>query len=209
MCTGHVGLRDEMSRVSKWLFLFTGMPIFMGLVTGLPQPSFAATTLSAPTGVTGQAGDSQATISFSTVTSATSYTAKCVTGSTTKSNTGSSSPITVTSLTNGSSYSCSVTASATGYTTSSASSSVSVAPTTISTPANFKSILATSYYTSSLTTATGFTSRNRYLLSNMSSASTSAAYLSIGSSYSSTTGYSVTSGALTTSATYNLSLIHI
>lgn len=192
-----------MSRFSKWLYLFRGTLIFTGMVIGSTLPLYAATTLSAPTGIMGQAGDSQATISFSTVTSATSYTAKCITGSTTKYNTGSSSPITVVSLVNGSSYSCSVTASATGYTTSSSSSSVSVSPTTVSTPANFKSILAKSYYTSSLTIASGFTSRNRYLLSNMSSASTSAAYLSIGSIYSSTAGYSVTSGTLDASANYN------
>ena len=168
-----------------------------------PFQVHAATTLTAPSGVSGKAGDTTATIAFSTVTSATSYTAKCTSGIVVKAQAGSASPLTVTSLTDGTTYSCSVTASATGYTTNNASSAVSVTPTTYSTPANFSSILSTALTSPTLTKVSGFTTRSRFLISNSTTATTSAKYMSIGSTYSSTSGYSASGASLTSTSTYN------
>ncbi len=164
-----------------------------------------AATLGVPSNFAVKSGDKTITVSFSTVTSATSYTATCTSGSTSKTATGTSSPLTVgttSSLINGTSYSCTVSASASGY-TSSTTSALTATPTTYSTPGNFKTIVARSYYTSSLTGATALTSRNRYLISNAATSSTSAYYLSIGSTYNATTGYSATSSTISTAATYN------
>lgn len=74
-------------------------------------------------------GNTQATIAFSAGSgaAATSYTATCTDGGVTRSTTGSASPLTVSGLTNGSTYTCSVTASnAAG--SSSPSASLSVQP---------------------------------------------------------------------------------
>lgn len=70
---------------------------------------------SAPTGVSISAGNGTLTISFSAPGSAGSsaiidYTATCTAASSSRSQTGAASPLTVTGLNNGTSYSCSVTA---------------------------------------------------------------------------------------------------
>jgi C-terminal processing protease CtpA/Prc len=69
----------------------------------------------APTGVTVAAGNATLTVSFTAPASSGSaaiidYTASCTGGGATRSVTGTASPIAVTGLTNGTSYSCSVTA---------------------------------------------------------------------------------------------------
>jgi len=90
----------------------------------------------APTIGTATAGDGQASIAFTAPTSnggaaITSYTASCQTGtSAAVSATGSSSPITVTGLTNGSAYTCTVKATNSAG-AGTASSSVSVTPRTV------------------------------------------------------------------------------
>ncbi len=84
------------------------------------QQSFTVNTAvpSAPTIGTATANDAQATVSFNAPASnggavITGYTATCVSGDggTTGSNVGGASPITVSGLTNGRTYTCSVTAS--------------------------------------------------------------------------------------------------
>ncbi len=90
----------------------------------------------APTIGAATAGDASASISFSAPTSSggaaiTGYTATCVSGSTSRTGTGSASPITVASLTNGIAYSCSV-AAANSAGTGSASAALSVTPAAIS-----------------------------------------------------------------------------
>jgi hypothetical protein len=62
--------------------------------------------------------------------------------------------------------------------------------------------LASSYSASSLTSATAFTTRSRYLISNAATVSATANYLSIGSTYDATTGYTAGAGTLTSSSTY-------
>ncbi len=70
-------------------------------------------------------------------------------------------------------------------------------------PAPFSSTIQTSYSAGTLTTATAFTTRGRYLLSNSSTQGTAASYLQIGSTFSATTGYDVEAGTIPTSPTYN------
>ena len=89
---------------------------------------------SSPTGVSAQAGNASATISFNPPVSdggspITTYTATCTaTGQTTRTTTATSSPLTVTNLTNNTTYNCSVTATNV-IGTSSASNTASVTPT--------------------------------------------------------------------------------
>lgn len=93
----------------------------------------APTAPSAPTGVSANAGNAQATVSFSTPASGgspiTSYTVTSSPGGLTAS--GSSSPITVTGLTNGQSYTFTVTATNAIGTSSASAASNSVTPATI------------------------------------------------------------------------------
>jgi len=69
--------------------------------------------------------------------------------------------------------------------------------------APFASVLAQPYYTSALTSVTTPATRTRYLISDSATASsTSANFLSIGSTYSATTGYAAEGATIPTSATY-------
>jgi hypothetical protein len=69
--------------------------------------------------------------------------------------------------------------------------------------APFASILAQTYYTSALTSVTTPATRTRYLISDSATASsTSANFLSIGSTYSAATGYAAEGATIPTSATY-------
>ena len=159
------------------------------------------------------AGSSQASIAFSEPSSngganITAYTVSCVTGAVAAvTGTASSSPITVTGLTNGAAYTCTVTAT-NSVGTGPASGSVSVTPkaasvSTYATPTNFAaSITRTFTPSASLVTTGTVTNRSRYMISDASTASTSANYLSIGDTYSATTGYSALSGTVTSTATY-------
>jgi len=95
----------------------------------------AITVPGAPTIGAATAGNTSASIAFAAPKSnggstITGYTASCVTGTTTKTGTGTGSPITVSSLTNGSAYSCTVKASNIAG-SSAASSAVSVTPKTV------------------------------------------------------------------------------
>ena len=69
--------------------------------------------------------------------------------------------------------------------------------------APFASVLAQTYYTSALTSVTTPATRTRYLISDSATASSTAAnFLSIGSTYSATTGYAAEGATIPTSATY-------
>jgi hypothetical protein len=69
--------------------------------------------------------------------------------------------------------------------------------------APFASVLAQTYYMSALTSVTTPVTRTRYLISNSATASsTTANFLSVGSTYSSTTGYAAEGATIPTSATY-------
>ena len=179
----------------------------------------ATTVPGAPTIGAATAGSGQASVSFTAPSSTggaaiTSYAVSCITGSSSAvTASGSSSPITVTGLTNGATYSCTVT-DTNSVGTSAASSSVSVTPVassssasvTPTTPANFASLVTKAYTPSSSLTATStVTNRSRYMVSDAATASPSSNYLAIGTTYSdsSTAGYTATTGTLSSSSTYN------
>ena len=96
----------------------------------------SVTVPGAPTIGAATAGNASASIAFSAPSSnggasITGYTASCLSGSTSASGAGTSSPIVVAGLTNGMAYNCSVTASNSAG-ASAASGAVSVTPTTSS-----------------------------------------------------------------------------
>jgi hypothetical protein len=98
-----------------------------------PSPSPSVTTPSAPTGVSISAGNGAVTVSFSAPTSnggaaITGYSVSCLGGGVTKTGTAVASPITVTGLTNETSYSCSV-AAVNSAGTGAVSAAVSATPT--------------------------------------------------------------------------------
>ena len=70
------------------------------------------------------------------------------------------------------------------------------------TPATYATAIQTSYAAGTLTSASTLTARSRYLISDSATQSTSANYLQIGDTYSSTSGYAVEAGNITSSATY-------
>ena len=166
-----------------------GAPVVSGLTAGTVQISVAF----AP----GSGG------------AASSYTATCTSASTSKTITGSSSPLVVTGLTAGTNHSCTVKAtnvsgtSAVSNTLSTTTTAVSTA-VTYSTPANFATAIAKAYTPSNTLTASSTVSnRGYYMISDAATASTTANYAAIGSTYSATAGYTVTSGSLTSASTYN------
>ncbi|MEI7515717.1 MAG: hypothetical protein WCK81_10015 [Betaproteobacteria bacterium] len=164
-----------------------------------------APTIGAATAASGQASIAFAAPASNGGASITGYTASCVAGVLTAvTGTASSSPVTVTGLTNGSVYACTVTAT-NSVGTGAASGSVSVTPVVgYSTPANFASAITKTFTPSATMTATGtVTNRARYMVSGSNTPSTSSTYLSIGDAYSASTGYAVTSGTLASTATYS------
>ena len=164
----------------------------------------------APTIGAATAGNASASIAFTAPSSnggsaITGYTASCVSGTTTKTGTGTSSPITVSSLTNSTTYNCTVKATnAKG--SSVASSAVSVTPisttstASYSTPANFETLVAKSY-TGTPVLSSKVTNRGYYMISNAATAS-SGNYATIGSTYSATTGYTLSAETLAAAQTY-------
>lgn len=103
-----------------------------GSTSGSGGGGSSATVPGAPTITAGAAGDSSATLTFSAPTSnggaaITGYVATCSGAGASRSASGSASPLTVTGLTNGTTYSCSVTAS-NSVGTGAASTAVSVTP---------------------------------------------------------------------------------
>ncbi|MFM9993207.1 MAG: hypothetical protein ACKVOY_17400 [Burkholderiaceae bacterium] len=70
-------------------------------------------------------------------------------------------------------------------------------------PSNYGISIQASYTPGTMTAATGFTNRNRLLISNSATQSSNASYMQIGSTYSATEGYSVETGTLTSNSTYN------
>ncbi|NDH51975.1 MAG: hypothetical protein EBY24_08290 [Betaproteobacteria bacterium] len=176
----------------------------------------AATVPGAPTIGAATAGDAQASVAFSAPSSTggasiSAYTVSCVSGSSTKTGSASSSPITVSSMSNASAYNCSVTATNSAG-TGSASGTVAVTPAaaTISStsavyyaPAPFASVMQTNYQPASLASASSLVNRSRYMISDAATAGTASNYLSIGSTYSATTGYAASSSSLSSASTYN------
>lgn len=98
-----------------------------------PTPPATASAPGAPTAVTATVGNATLTIAFTAPNSnggatITNYTVTCTAGTNSKTATGSASPISVTGLTNGTSYACSVTATNSAG-TGAASASVAATPT--------------------------------------------------------------------------------
>ena len=99
-----------------------------------------------------------------------------------------------------------------GLTACLSDSGTTTSSTLYSAPATFESIVKTSYQPSGLTSATTFVSRNRYLISDAQIATSSSNYLSIGSTYSATTGYAVESSTIPSASTYSTylnKLVHV
>lgn len=69
-------------------------------------------------------------------------------------------------------------------------------------PANFLSVIQASYTPSASSLTSSLTHRNRYLISDAATQSTSANYLQVGSTFNAVQGYAVESGTLPASTTY-------
>ena len=168
-------------------------------------------------------GDAQITVNFSAAStqpsgvSVANYTGSCLangssTPITTTGTEATATAVTVKGLTNGTSYACSVKTNSSAALSSAASCTATATPTAVAsspvayaTPAQWSSVLSTAYAPCSLSSAATLTTRSRYLLSDQSTAITTAVYLGIGSSasdYSATTGYAVKSGTIGSAATY-------
>jgi len=157
------------------------------------------------------AGNAQVSVAFAAPSTGgagiSSYTVTC-NGSFSAS--GSGSPIIVTGLTNGSSYSCTVTATNPAGTGEASVASASFTPTAgvaqtlYYAPAPFASVLKSNYQASSLVSVNAMAHRGRYLISDSPTPTSSAAsYLSIGASYSAATGFALESGTIAAGSTYN------
>ena len=163
-----------------------------------------------PTVTSVSAGNAQVSVAFTPPSTGgagiSSYNVIC-NGSLSAS--GSGSPIIVTGLSNGSSYSCTVTAtnSAGSGEVSAVSASFTptagVAQTVYHAPAPFASVLKSNYQAANLVSVSAMLHRGRYLISDSASATASANYLTIGTSYSASTGFALESGAIATGSTYN------
>jgi len=169
-----------------------------------------------PSAVSASAGNGAATVSFSAPSSngggaISSYTASCVSGTLAAiSGTASASPITVSGLTNGLSYSCSVIATnSAGNSASSALATViPIAPAlgnsvSYSTPAPFVSAVQANYSPGPLTAAGTLSNRGRYLIGDTPTGGSDANFLTIADPYSATAGYSASAEKISASnATY-------
>ena len=203
----------NMFRLIVILFSSTSLALLVACGGDISSITGTNSVPGAPTIGAATAGSSQASIAFSEPSSngganITAYTASCVTGSETAViGTSASSPITVSGLTNNALYTCTVKAT-NSVGTGDASGSVSVTPLAASvsayaTPANFATAITRTFTPSATLASTNtVTNRSRYMISDASTASASANYLSIGDTYNSTTGYSALSGTLATDATY-------
>jgi hypothetical protein len=69
--------------------------------------------------------------------------------------------------------------------------------------ATFATTINRSYCSSSLIRASGLISRSRYILSDSSSTNTSSKFLTIGSTFSASTGFTTESGLISSNSTYN------
>jgi len=69
--------------------------------------------------------------------------------------------------------------------------------------APFSSVLQTSYNPSTITAATSLVTRGRYLIADAATVSSASNYLSIGSNYNATTGYTVESATIASPSTYD------
>lgn len=121
-------------------------------------PVIAATLPGAPTGISATAGNTTASISFSAPATTGGaaigqYSATCTSAGGNRSVSGTSSPLVVTSMTNGTTYSCSVTASS-AVGTGAASSSVNVTPQAPGVAPQITSSSATSFTVGSAGTFT-------------------------------------------------------
>ena len=169
-----------------------------------------------PSAVSASAGNGAATVSFSAPSSngggaISSYTASCVSGTLAAiSGTASASPISVSGLTNGLSYSCSVIATnSAGNSASSALATViPIAPAlgnsvSYSTPAPFVSAVQANYSPGTLTAAGTLSNRGRYLIGDTPTGGSDANFLTIADPYSATAGYSASAEKISASnATY-------
>ena len=168
----------------------------------------------APSAVSASAGNGAATVSFSAPSSngggaISSYTASCVSGTLAAiSGTASASPISVSGLTNGLSYSCSVIATnSAGNSASSALATVlPIAPAlgnsvSYSTPAPFVSAVQANYSPGTLTAAGTLSNRGRYLIGDTPTGGSDANFLTIADPYSATAGYSASSEKISASNT--------
>ena len=169
-----------------------------------------------PSAVSASAGNGAATVSFSAPSSngggaISSYTASCVSGTLAAiSGTASASPISVSGLTNGLSYSCSVIATnSAGNSASSALATViPIAPAlgnsvSYSTPAPFVSAVQANYAPGPLTAAGTLSNRGRYLIGDTPTGGSDANFLTIADPYSATAGYSASAEKISASnATY-------
>jgi len=169
-----------------------------------------------PSAVSASAGNGAATVSFSAPSSngggaISSYTASCVSGTSAAiSATASASPISVSGLTNGLSYSCSVIATnSAGNSASSALATViPIAPAlgnsvSYFTPAPFVSAVQANYAPGPLTAAGTLSNRGRYLIGDTPTGGSDANFLTIADPYSATAGYSASAEKISASnATY-------
>ncbi len=171
--------------------------------TGTTTPIVTTPTAPlSPTIASVSSGNNAASVNFtaaSTGTAATSFTATCTPANgTAVSADGTASPISVTGLLNGTSYSCSVKAvNAVGSSAASTAMSVTTAELAYATPANFATAMERSF-SGTLVKAGSLASRSRYMISDASTASTQANYLSMGDTYSATAGYAAVSATLPT-----------
>ena len=159
-----------------------------------------------PTIASVSSGNNATSVNFtaaSTGATATSFSATCTPANgTAVTADGSASPISVTGLLNGTSYSCSVKAvNAVGSSAASTAISVTTAELAYATPANFATAMERSF-SGTLVMASDMANRSRYMISDASSASGQASYLSMGDTYSAAAGYAAVSATLPTSTTY-------
>ena len=165
-----------------------------------------ATVPSAPVITTTSAGNQRVNIAFSVPAfsggrAVSSYTATCTAGAVSSSASGAASPLAVTGLTNGMTYSCTVLGTNT-VGNSPQSAAVTATPAlpaaTSFAPQKFSSIVNLGYTADSLTRLTAFTSRKRFLIGD-----TAAAPLFWATGSKGVNAYPLLGTALSGATTYN------